>query len=259
MRFQKCVDVIIKSWRWCLRTVIAPVLRRTGGLMLRWAAAGTDRSGASDEWKQKAMHDFSAWLAAMPDAQPGGEPDVATCDLYTLLTEFAALRQEIKLQNRQQRTVIRDQEALADRFRSIGDHLEERIAHLGQVHDDIRGDIEVKAVLPFLDVRDALVRGETAARQIAKAGGFWRRAPKGMDAVVEGYAMGLRRFDRALNLLGVSPIATVDHLFDAGCMRAVAKRAVGDKTPGIVLEETLSGFLRNGEVLRTAEVIVNGK
>jgi molecular chaperone GrpE (heat shock protein) len=259
MKFQKWIDVMHAGWRWCLTTVIAPMLRWMAGLMLRWAAAGADRSHAPEQWKQEAMDDFSAWLTSLPDAPPGGEPGLDACDLYTLLTEFAALRQEIKLQNRQQRTVLRDQETLTGRFQSIGEQLEARIVRLDQVHDALRRDIEVKAVLPFLDVRDALLRGETAARAAAKPRGLWRRSPKGMDAVVEGYAMGVRRFDRSLNLLGVEPIATVDRPFDATRMRAVDKRFIADKAPGIVLEEILGGFMRNGKVLRTADVVVNSK
>jgi molecular chaperone GrpE len=259
MRLQKWIAAIRQGWQWCFTKMIAPVLRRTAGLLLRWAAAGADHSEASEQWKEKALDDFTAWLATLPDSQPGEEPGLEACDLYTLLTEFAALRQEIKLQSRQQRTTLRDQEALAERFQSIDEQLEDRIARLDQVHDALRRDIEVKAVQPFLDVRDALVRGESAARAAARARGFWRRTPKGIDAVVEGYAMGLRRFDRSLDQLGVKPIVTIDRPFDAACMRAVEKRFVADKEQGIVLEEILGGFMRNGEVLRTADVVVNGK
>lgn len=256
MTRQRWILAMREGWQGCFIKMIAPVLRRTAGLLLHWAAAGPDRS---DAWKEKALDDFSAWLTTLPDARPGEAPGLEACDLYTLLTEFAALRQEIKLQNRQQRTALRDQAALVERYQSIGEQLEARIARLDQVHDALRRDIEVKAALPFLDVRDALVRGETAARAAARARGFWRRPPKGIDAVVEGYAMGLRRFDRSLNHLGVKPIATVNHPFDAACMRAVEKRFDADKKEGVVLEEILGGFMRNGEVLRTAEVVVNGK
>jgi len=259
MQFQKYIDALKGGWRWWLTTVIAPALRWLAGILLRWATVGADHSRTSEAWKQKAMDDFGAWLTTLPDAAPGGEPGLEACDLYTVLTEFAALRQEIKLQNRQQRTVLRNHETLADRFQSIGEQFETRITHLDQVHEALRRDIEVKAVLPFLDIRDALVRGQTAAQNAATARGIWRRRPKGMDAVVEGYAMGLRRFDRSLKLLGVEPIATVDRPFDAACMRAVDKRFVADTTPGIVLEEILGGFMRNGEVLRTADVVVNSK
>jgi molecular chaperone GrpE len=259
MWFEQWIDALNNAWRWCRKAVLAPALRWLAGILLRWAAVGADHNHAPEAWKQKAMDDFGAWLTSLPDTVPGGEPGLEACDLYTVLTEFAALRQEIKLQNRQQRTVLRNHETLADRFQSIGEQFETRITRLDQVHDALRRDIEVKAVLPFLDVRDALVRGQTAAQNAATARGLWRRRPKGMDAVVEGYAMGLRRFDRSLKLLGVEPIATVDRPFDATCMRAVDKRFVGDTTPGIVLEEILGGFMRNGEVLRTADVVVNSK
>lgn len=259
MTLQKWIAAMREGWQWCFTMMIAPVLRRTAGLMLRWAATGPDRSDAPEQWKEKALDDFSSWLTTLPDSPPGDAPGMEACDMYTLLTEFAALRQEIKLQSRQQRTALRDLELLAERYQSIGEQLEARIAHLDQVHDALRRDIEVKAVLPFLDVRDALVRGEAAARAAARASGFWRRPPKGLDAVVEGYTMGLRRFDRSLEQSGVKPIDTFDRPFDAACMRAVEKRFVAGKKQGIVVEEIMGGFMRNGEVLRTAEVVVNGK
>lgn len=259
MQSQKWTDALKGAWRWSLTKVIAPLLRGLGGTMLRWAAALTDSRDSSGPWKQQAMEDFGAWLAALPDKQPGDEPGLEACDLYTVLTEFAALRQEIKLQNRQQRTAVRDQETLAERLQAVGTQFEERLARLDRLHDALRRDIEVKAVLPFLDIRDALVRGEAAARETAGVRGFWHRPPKGIDAVVEGYAMALRRFDRSLNLLGVVPIATIDQPFDAACMRAVDKRWDAEKEPGIVVEEILGGFVRGEEVLREAEVVVNSK
>ncbi len=259
MQLQKWTDALRRAWRWSLTKAIAPLLRGVGGTMLRWAAALAGNRDSSGQWKQQAMDDFGAWLTALPDERPDGEPGLEACDLYTVLAEFAALRQEIKLQNRQQRTAVRDQETLTERLQAIGERFEERIVHLDQLHDALRRDIEVKVVLPFLDIRDALVRGEAAARKSAQARGFWRRPPKGIDAVVEGYAMALRRFDRSLALLGVAPIATVGQPFNAACMRAVDKRWNADKAPGLVVEEILGGFMRGGEILREAEVVVNGK
>ena len=259
MRLQNWATAMGRGWRWCRTMVIAPVSRRMAAVLLRWAAADAHRSGEPTAWKKGALDDFSAWLDAAPDDPPGGEPGLEGCDLYTVLTEFAALRQEIKLQSRQQRATVREHGALIERFQVIDQQLASRVDRLGEIHDSLKRDIEVKSVLPFLDVRDALLRGEAAARRIAAARGLWRRPPKGIDAVVEGYAMALRRFDRSLNLLGVSPVATVGHPFDATCMRAVDKRFDAAKTPGIILEETLGGFMRHGEILRTAEVVVNRK
>jgi molecular chaperone GrpE len=245
--------------RWSFEKVIAPTLRHTANRMLGWSAVKRPPSDSPEQWKQQALEDFSVWLTSLPAVMPDGEPGPQACDLYTLLTEFAALRQEIKLQARQQRTTLRGQESRIDRFQRIAEQFDACIAHLDQVHDAIGRRIEETTVQPFLDIRDALVRGETAALKIARTRGFWRRPPSGTDAVAEGYTMALRRFDRALDRLGIKPIAALGQPFDAACMRAVETRRVRDQDQGIVIEEIAGGFIRAGQVMRTAEVIVNKK
>lgn len=252
------VRIFRDGWRWCFKRLIAPALRYTAKRFQHWAAAEPQPVKMTDSWKQAALDDFSSWLADMPELKIDAEPGPQSCDLYTLLAEFATLRQEIKFQTRQQHVTVRAQEKTADRFDQIAEQLHARIARLDRIQEAQRRAIEETVVDPFLDIRDALVRGQSAAGALARANGFWRRAPKGTEALAEGYAMALRRFDRALERLEIRPIATLDHPFDPTCMRAVEKRQAADKEPGIVLEQVAGGFLRGGAVLRTAEVVVNG-
>lgn len=260
MRSSKLAHAIEEKWKWCFQKMVAPVFRRTATLLLRWSAVNPDPSENSEVWKQKALDDFSAWLAALPTIESEGEPGPQACDLYSMLLEFTALRQEIKLQNRQQRTTLRTQEDLFGRFHTIVAQLDERVASLDRIHDqNWRQSVEEAAVIPFLDLRDALVRGLTAARAVAGTRSFWRRSPNSIDAVVAGYEMALRRFDRSLDRLGIRVIETIGRPFDATRMRAVDKRKVANQKPGIVLDVTLGGFIRAGRVLRIAEVVVNGE
>jgi len=260
MKSSKLILFMQKKWDRRFLKMIAPALRRTAGRLLHWRPPSPDPRDEPDQWKQKALDDFTDWLAALPASRPDGEPGTQACDLYTLLVEFAALRQEIKLQTRQQRTTLRTHENLSDQLQTISTQFNERIARLDQIHDHTwRRNFEATTVLPFLDVRDSLVRGMAAAKAVTGTRALWRRPPKGIDAVVEGYAMALRRFDRSLDRLGIQPIETIGHPFNTACMRAVEKRHVANQKPGIVLEEALGGFTRAGEVIRTAEVVVNGK
>ena len=260
MKPSKLILAIQKKWGWFFQKMIAPALRHTAGLLLRWGAATSDPSGEPGQWKQKALDDFTVWLSALPASSPDSEPGTQACDLYTLLVEFTALRQEIKFQNRQQRTTLRTHENLSSQLQTIVTQFDERIARLDQINSDTwRRNIEETTALPFLDVRDSLVRGMEAATTMAGTRRFWRRPPKGVDAVMEGYAMALRRFDVSLNLLKIQPIETIGNPFNAACMHAVEKRQIEEKKPGIVLEEVLGGFTRAGKVLRTAQVVVNSK
>lgn len=239
------------------------------------------------EWKEKALADFRTWLEALPETPPPAEdPGPESVDLLTLLSEFTALRQEVRLQNREQNKgvlalnrFIEDFQKTEATLGSLGDknrRMAEAITALAgefeKVEDRIRNvvenrgddacqiqwkqDIEKTAVRPFLDVRDALVRGLKAARDASGHGGFFRATPKNIEGVIEGYSMAIRRFDRALAAVGIRPVEAVGKPFDPKIMRAVDTRPGPVEKKGTVVEEQLGGFVRGDEVIRTAEVVV---
>ena len=57
--------------------------------------------------------------------------------------------------------------------------------------------------------------------------------------------------------LGVHGVRTVGARFDGRTMHAVETRRVKQQEEGVVVEEYVSGFVRDGAVLRLAEVAVN--
>ncbi|HMA84078.1 MAG TPA: nucleotide exchange factor GrpE [Desulfosalsimonadaceae bacterium] len=210
------------------------------------------------EWKQKALADFSAWIEALPDTPPPGETATAdSCDLYTLLSEFSALRQEIKMQNREQHRSIQTLTEMADAYQKSMTLFEKSVAGIDQLSENIRTQTEKKAVLPFLDVRDALVRGHRASQAAIEKKRWYRPGLRGIEAVAEGYEMAIRRFDRALSYAGITPVQALDQPFDPKTMKAIGKRSNPEKTANVVLEEQTGGFVKDSEVIRTAEVIVN--
>ena len=217
------------------------------------------------DWKDKAREDFSVWLGALPDVPPAGEATTMdSCDLYTLLAEFSALRQEIKIQSKEQAKSIKTLSAFIDSYQKTSDLFEEAAAlfqkrtnNLADLERRIRQDTEKRAITPFLDVRDTLVRGHRAAQAVAASKSILRSSPKGIGGIVEGYEMALRRFDRALALANIYPVNTLHQPFDSGTMKAVNTRSVPGLEKGIVIEEQLGGFVMEDEVLRTAEVVVS--
>ena len=233
-----------------------------------------------DAWKEKALADFTDWLEALPESPPPAEALPAeSCDLYTLLTEFTALRQEIRMQNREQHRSLHALEEASGQVRQAGGGLTEaagdyrrameavdvlvlelktatdRMNRFGT--DVMIRETEKRTVTPFLDIRDALTRGLDAARSASEARGIFIKPPKEMAGVIEGYEMALRRFDRALAAMGIRPLITKGAMFDPATMRAVETRNRPDLEKGCVVEELLGGFARGDEVIRTAEVIVN--
>jgi hypothetical protein len=261
--WQQLQRAIGQGRAWFDRKIVVPGMRQmilwlTSAIEKRGMLTATGRLEAYPDWKEQALADFRSWLISIPEQpdshlNPGGD----SCDLYTLLKEFTALRQEIRLQNREQNRSVKTIRDLIEEQNVIGGQLRSMAEHIGAIEDRIANAHEKRMATPFLHIRDALERGCLASREVMQSATFWRPAPKGTAEVVEGYEMALRRFDRALALLDVQPIQAAGAPFDPKIMKAVEKRFDANIPRGQVLEVRAAGFIRKNEVLRTAEVVVN--
>ncbi len=210
------------------------------------------------DWKRQALDDFRQWLDAAGDALPEhGEPDAADCDLRDLFAEFAALRQEIRLQNREQARAGRDLAAAAERYDTAARREERCDETLAAFEQRVSRTAEDRCLLETLEVRDALVRGRDAAVRLRDRPRLFGRPPRGAAGVVQGYELAIGRFDRMLSRFDVRPVQTVGRPFDSRVMHAVEARRVDRMGDGVVVEELRSGFVRRDDVLRLADVAVN--
>ena len=214
-----------------------------------------------DDWKQSALADFRRWLDDLPedpeDALDAEAPEPPECDLHDLFAEFAALRQEIRLQNREQAKAVRELGKAADSYEISTRLIQRREEDLETFEKRIAREAENRCLQATLDIRDSLLRGRDAAGALRARPRLFGRPPRGLDAVVEGYEMALRRFDRMLSRFGVRPLLTIGRPFDSRTMHAVETRRAEELEDEIVAEELLGGFLRGDEVLRLADVAVN--
>lgn len=230
-------------------------------------------------WKQRAIEDFGRWLRHLPDDAPPASrseegqrmetaaqvspapllpcPSADVPDLHSLYAALLALRQEVRLQNREQARSVRSLEKAVAASEAASQRLDEDRGELEAGHARAREETRHTYALALLDVRDALVRGRDAASAITTQRGWIRRPPAGIEGVVEGYDMALSRLDRTLESLGVVRVPTVGRRFDPTTMTALDSRSVQDAEDESVLGETRSGFLMNGSLLRAAEVTVN--
>ncbi len=239
------------------RRVTIPLMQWIVGFFSGKLKGRAQSAEALPDWKKDVLQDFRYWLEELPDARgTEGEGAMDACDLFTLLSEFTALRQEIRFQNREQNRSLQNLVAIIDAFHDASDIFKEKAQEINGLEERIRITAEKKAILPFLEVRDALVRGKKASQEVAATKGFLRSAPKGIEGVIEGYEMAIRRFDRSLALVEIEPVETVSRPFDPSVMKAVGRKAAPGKESGIVVEEQLSGFVRGQEVIRYAEVVV---
>uniref|UniRef100_A0A7C4RN94 Protein GrpE n=1 Tax=Desulfatirhabdium butyrativorans TaxID=340467 RepID=A0A7C4RN94_9BACT len=256
-----CREWLHRQWRRFDEKLLLPTLIRVNGYLSRKIENRIRIYHLVYDWKNKALEDFTAWLATLSEEPDSEEhPDVRGCDLFTLLAEFVALRQEIRIQNREQGKTLSTLNELAAFIESSRETIElfrDRTRALADLETNIRKASEKRTVLPFLDVRDALTRGLEAARILATSRRFWRPAPKGIEGVVSGYEMAIRRIDKALAAVDVTPIETVGKRFDSKTMKAIDKQRDSSVEKGTVVRELVGGFLLGETVLRTAEVVVS--
>ena len=174
----------------------------------------------------------------------------------------------MRLQNREQSRAGRELANAAARYDAIDRTTRRRDEELAALERRVSRAAEDRCLLSVLDLRDALVRGREAARRLRKEGKKagrkktlprkpFRRLQPAIAGVVDGYELALRRCDRTLSRFGVRGVTAVGGRFDARTMHAVETRRVADREDGVVVDEFVSGFVRDGEVLRLAEVAVN--
>ncbi len=220
---------------------------------------------ADENWRQEALDDFRQWLreTAQAVATPAPPPAVdgwqngIDCDLHTLFSGFAALRQEVHLQNREQSRATRQLGEAAQVYETSADDRRRIQKDIAALDRQTSRQAENRCLESFLDMRDALVRGLNATGR--KTGpisvfGFRQRQ---LDGIAEGYEMALKRFDRVLGGFGVTRVDALGCKFDPETMRAMETVSDTKTDDGEVVKEFLCGFRRGADILRLADVAVN--
>ena len=210
------------------------------------------------DWKQQALEDFRQWLDAASE-EPAGpdEPDAAGCDLRDLFAELAALRQEVRLQNREKARAGRKVAAAAERYETAARRATRGDEALAALEARASRTAEDRCLAATLEVRDGLVRGRDVAVRLRDRPRLFRRPPRGVAGIVEGYELAIRRFDRMLSRFDVRRVEAVGQPFDSRVMHAVEARRDDRVVDGLVVGELRSGFVRGDAVLRLADVAVN--
>lgn len=209
--------------------------------------------------KERLIEEFRACLE---HAGENGVEEGEAVDLHTLLAEMAALKNEIRLESRQFKSML-------DEMRSFGEVLRgqnERLTHdLERARENAavgNKKAERALLLNILDLRDRLQAGVDAGAQRRPASFVHRLVPSDArftQSLLEGLALTLQRVDEVLANHRVRPIEAAGQTLDPNLMRVVGVESVLGKLDGQVLRETRRGFFHDTELLRVAEVIVNKK
>ena len=190
--------------------------------------------------------------------EPAADPASTAADLFTVFVELAAVRNEVRTESRLVKEAL-------DQFRSVFGTLQSSHVTLEQELKRAQADVQERGqallrplLLDLLELRDRL----DATLQLPAAPppgwlGRWRKKPAALEDWREGLGITSRRLDRILAERRVSRIDLAGARFDPRLARAVGTRQDALADPGIVLEEVRAGYLWDGELLRSAEVIVN--
>lgn len=218
--------------------------------------------------------DREQWLARFADyldraadpadptqGEPGGEPggDLGPApDLFTLLAEVAALKNEVKLESRQVKSALDQFREAFDLVRQAQTRLVEGESQRVEAERQARQGAERDLLLELLDLRDRLQAGYDQARRYHPG---WLHRRNRADAFIGGMAQGLgmnlKRLDDTLARRGVRPLPVMGRRFDPQTMQAAEAGRDPTQPDGLVLAELRRGFVQGERLLRPAEVVVN--
>ncbi len=197
----------------------------------------------------------------LDQAEPAlSQQNAGTPDLFSLLAELAAIKNEVKIESRQVKTALDEFRGVFDVLQQSNTRLDGELARQREQEAQVRQDSERDLLMELLDLRDRIEAGRISMRRyrpgwLARRGGV----TEFLDSICEGQAMSLRRLDEILARRDARPIETVGQRFNPHTMRAVETVRQPEHEDGWVVGETMTGFLLREQLLRPAEVTVNKK
>ncbi|MGB5064722.1 MAG: nucleotide exchange factor GrpE [Candidatus Competibacter sp.] len=208
--------------------------------------------------KEHLLERFRAYLDELPDADPTAEENRHT-NLYSLFAELVALKNEVKLESRQVKTVLEEFRAVFETLQASQSQLGGELDHARNALPEQRRAALKPILLELLDLHDRLEAGLRALQNYRPSplSRLCRREQTLLQAVAQGQEISLRRLDQILNTQQVTALAARSQPLDPHTMRAAELDRRPDLANGIVTEELRKGYTWQGELLRLAEVKVN--
>ena len=227
---------------------------------------GVDRDGAAAALTPAAIEailaDFRTWLMEAPST--AAAPPAQTMDLFTLVSQFTALRHEVNMQTRAVRAAVEQNAEVMKQLATPTDS-DDQLRPVAKALIDIADALalSLKQMEKFRDTADTLL-----AEPAAPTGFFARlfgSPPVARDsaklkqltaAAADGYSLSLRRVERLLPDLHLEPVTCLGEPFDPEIMEAVEVLGDTGQPTGTVIEAVRPGYRWNGKVFRFAQVKV---
>lgn len=186
-----------------------------------------------------------------------GTADEAIPDLFTLLAEVAALKNEVKLESRNLKSALDEFRGLYAALREANTRLADEQARCREQEQQLGQQAQKELFLDLLDLRDRLQAGHDQAVRFRPGRLASRVAVRFVASMAEGMAMNLRRLDELLLRRDVRPLAALGQPFDPHTMHAAELANDPSQDKGLVVGELRKGFQHQDRLLRSAEVVVN--
>lgn len=211
--------------------------------------------------RSRLLEEFSQYLDDLAGPLADEAPDT---DLFSLFSEIAALRTEVRTETRWFRATLDD-------LREAHGILRDNQGQIDQVLERLRNELSTQRrntlrplLLDLLDLHDRLAVGVEAHRRYLPVKGWFRIKSRPEDrrfiaSFGEGQSMTLRRLEEILARQEVAPLPVLGLPADPHTMKVVELDQQPDQENGIVTAEVRRGFRWGEEVLRLAEVKVNKK
>ncbi|SEH06172.1 nucleotide exchange factor GrpE [Candidatus Venteria ishoeyi] len=205
--------------------------------------------------KEQLLAQFSSYLDAVePDLEADKE-----ADLFSLFTEMAALRNEVKIESRQFKSALEEFKQAFTVLQNSHERLNTELAQSKQTQQQALDKISKTLLLEFLELYDRLDAGLCALNAFQPKSHWFGTCDQEQHfiaSIQEGQAMTLQRLEQILATHQVKAIDSFGRILDPHRMKAI--ETIKDETheDGTVAEEFRKGFTWNDEVLRMAEVKV---
>jgi len=210
------------------------------------------------ETKEQLLDRFQAYLDSLPETVTAAA-ETGQTDLFSLFTELATLKNEIRLESRQVKTALDEFKAVFTTMDTNQVQLNEALERARTALQEQRRALLRPLLLELLELRDRLEAGLQAVRNYRPSRPSWlhKRDRTLLAAVEQGQEISLRRLEQVLHAQHVVPLETLGQRLDPYTMRAADIDQRGDVDDGIVTAELRKGFDWEDELLRVAEVKVN--
>lgn len=209
------------------------------------------------ETKEQLLSRFRAYLDSMEET--AAEAETGWTDLYSLFTELAALKNEVRLESRQVKTALDEFKAVFTTLDASQTQLNDALERARTALQEQRRSLLRPLLLDLLDLRDRLEAGLQAVRHYRPSRPSWlhRREKALLAAVEQGQDISLRRLEQLLHAQHVVPLEALGRRLDPYTMRAADIDQRLELDDGVVTVELRKGFNWEDELLRVAEVKVN--